>query len=170
MNHDDILSLVELGFKLFTDVSSAAHHHHTHQYLNTDNLSVGKDLVNVAQKLYKIGSSAQKSQPSVPVFTSNWRQDNGDVLGFAYRKESNIVAVSYPRLDGSGYNVYTGAGEVYSNSIAIIVSGFNRIGEYFVTQGRSGDGYRLQLITWSPSYETTYNTAIRLDEWSYDLY
>lgn len=170
MNHDDIISLVKLGFKLFTDINNATHHHHAHSYLNHDNLSVAGDLAQVGQKLYKIGSAAQSNRSSrLPMFGSEWRVEDGTVMGFAYHKESGVVALSFPRADGNGWNVYSGAGEVYSNSIAIMVSGYNsRTGSLVVIQGISNDGYRINMATWTQGYDIAYDSAVRATEWDYD--
>jgi hypothetical protein len=166
MNHDDIVSLVQLGINLFKDVNAATHHHHANPVFNTDNLAVTNDLVRVGHKLYQIGSDNQQRNASTPMFTSTWSGNDG-VIGFAYDNASGVVALSFPRIDGSGYNGYAGAGKVYSNSIAIIVSGYNRIGDLYIMQGTSDDGYIMELATWSQNYGTTYERFIRTSEWSY---
>lgn len=166
MNHDDIVSLFELGMKLFTDVNHATHNHHSHQVLNNDNLSVAGDLVKVGQKLYKIGSDAQRA--SVPVFASTWRTDDGGAMGFAYNKNSGVVVLSFPHTNGDGgYNFYKGAGQVFSNSIGIMVSGYNRQGTFIVIQGTSDDGYRINLANWYQNYGIEYDGATRVSEWVY---
>lgn len=69
----------------------------------------------------------------------------------------------------NGWNVYSGAGEVYCNSIAIMVSGYNsRTGNFVEVQSTSNGGYRINMATWTLVYDIGYDSAVRVTEWDYD--
>ncbi len=163
--YDDIINLVKLGAELFTDIHNATQHHHS-SFVNSDNFKVGSDLYQIGQKAYKISSDAQRRRQGT-IFASRWLYNNdGYPFGLSFNQESGTVTMAVERLDRGDFNYYQGIGEIYANSISMIISGYNqRTGDFLVMRGASDDGYNILLAQWIQGYDITYSYATRVSEW-----
>jgi hypothetical protein len=163
--HDDIIHLISLGARLFTDIHTASQHHHN-SFVNSDNLKVASDLFQIGQKAYKIGADVQRRQYD-PIFASRWQYEDGYPFGLSFNQESAVVTLAVERLDGTGFNYYQGIGEIYANSVSMIISGYNyRTGDFVVMRGASNDGYHLVLASWIQGYDIEYVQTTRVSAWA----
>ena len=162
MRAEDVFNLLKQGAQLFADIHNATQHHHT-GIVSSDNLKIAGDLFQVGQTVYKLRPAAQKTRT---IYGCHFEYNDERPMALAVGKEDGLTTLMVWPPNTEEPNAYVGVGEVYSNRISLLVSGYNEIGTFWIIKGDSDDGYRMLLRNWSPSHGIMTDTlAVRDSEW-----
>lgn len=160
MDAEFLTQIFNQAVHLIGDVHQASQHHYANAL---DDLVVVGGVAEIGVKLYQQGKAYYRTKSSPRVLASTW----DDESTISFNKQTGAVGLCTIRQDGSGYNAYFGSGKIFSNSMDIIVSGYNSYDLMLLIRIFSQDGYRANMIVSDQSRATSY-LITRTSEWYVD--